>query len=56
MNFLTMAHGSIAEVQSHLYVALDEEYISKQEFQNLHAKADEASRMIQGFSNYLKKL
>ncbi|HYE64076.1 MAG TPA: four helix bundle protein, partial [Pyrinomonadaceae bacterium] len=26
-NFLNMAHGSVSEVQSHLYVALDLEYI-----------------------------
>lgn len=54
INFLAMAHGSIAEVQSHLYVALDEEYISKQEFNDLHGKANEVSRMVQGFSNYLR--
>jgi len=53
VNFLSMAHGSVGEVQSHLYVSLDEEYISKSDFNSLHAKADEVSKMIQGLSNYL---
>jgi four helix bundle protein len=52
-NFLNMAHGSSAEVQSHLYVSLDQNYINQDEFVVLHAEVDEVSRMIQGFMNYL---
>jgi len=52
-NFLNMAHGSAAEVQCHLYVALDLQYITKGDFETHYGKADEVSRMIQGFMKYL---
>jgi four helix bundle protein len=52
-NFLNMAHGSSAEVQCHLYVALDLQYIAKGDFETLYGKTEEVSRMIQGFMNYL---
>lgn len=52
-NFLNMAHGSAAEVQCHLYIALDMNYITKEDFEMLYQKADEVSKMIQSFMNYL---
>jgi len=52
-NFLNMSHGSAAEVQCHLYVALDQNYISQQDFQVLYDTVDEVSKMIQGFMKYL---
>lgn len=55
-NFLNMAHGSAAEVQCHLYVALDQKYISKKVFNMTYAKIEEISRMIQGFMKYLNEL
>ena len=54
-NFLNMAHGSSAEVQCHLYVALDLQYITEGEFATLYGKTEEVSRMIQGFMKYLHK-
>jgi S23 ribosomal protein. len=53
-NFLNMAHGSAAEVQSHLYIALDQGYIEKRVFENLYTKTEEVSKMIQSFMNYLR--
>jgi four helix bundle protein len=55
-NFLNMAHGSAAEVQCHLYVALDLQYINQGKFEVLYSKTGEVSRMIQGFMAYLKSL
>ena len=52
-NFLNMAHGSAAEVQCHLYIALDQNYISRKEFEELYERVEEVSKMIQGFMNYL---
>lgn len=52
-NFLNMAHGSAAEVQCHLYVALDQNYFNKGNFEILYKKTDEVSKMIQGFMKYL---
>jgi len=54
-NFLNMAHGSAAEVQCHLYVALDQNYISQEEFRGAYNKVEEVSKMIQGFMKYLVK-
>ncbi len=51
--FLYRAHGSIAEVQSALYIARDLNYIEEKEFKHLYKKADEISRMIAGFIKYL---
>jgi four helix bundle protein len=47
--FLVQAHGSCAEIQAALYIALDQTYISQQAFQYLYDSADEISRMIIGF-------
>lgn len=54
-NFLNMAHGSAAEVQSHLYVALDQTYIARSDFEDFYSKADDISKMIQAFMKYLGK-
>ena len=54
INFLGMAHASAAELQSHLYVALDQNYISKEDFNVLYNGTEEISKMIQGFANYLR--
>jgi len=54
INFLGVAHASTAEFQSHLYVALDQHYMSDKDFKVLYHKAEEISKMIQGFINYLK--
>lgn len=53
--FLVIAHGSAAEVQAALYVALDQEYLAESEFKALYGLADEASKMIMGLSSYLSK-
>lgn len=54
INFLGIAHASAAELQSHLYVALDQNYILNKDFKLLYNKTEEVSKMIQGFANYLK--
>ena len=55
-NFLNMAHGSAAESQSHLYVALDAGYLDQNEFNNLYSVFDECSRMIIGLSHHLRRV
>ncbi|MBS4015750.1 MAG: four helix bundle protein [Candidatus Latescibacteria bacterium] len=55
INFLGMAHGSVAELQSHLYVALDQKYLARKDFSILYDEANGVSKLIQGFVNYLKK-
>ncbi len=54
-NFLVMSHGSAAEVQSHLYIALDLGYISESEFSELYKVFDEISRMTMSLCKHLQK-
>ena len=41
--------------QSALYVAIDQKYISQTQFEALYKRTDEISKLIMGFSNYLRK-
>lgn len=52
--FLYISHGSVAEVQSLLYVALDQHYINETIFKTLYAACDEISKMISGLISYLE--
>ncbi len=52
--FLYIAMGSSCEVQSHLYVALDEKYITRNQFDDAYEKVDKAGRMISSFIKYLR--
>lgn len=54
-NFLNMAHGSVAEVQSHLYVALDLGYVTKENFDRLNGLIAEISRMTLVLAQHLRK-
>jgi four helix bundle protein len=53
-NFLNMAHGSIAEVRSHLYVALDLHYLDQNRFDYLYKLLDEISRMTLALAQRLR--
>jgi four helix bundle protein len=52
--FLAVAKGSVGEVKSLLYVALDAGLTSTEQFLRLTALAEEASRLLAGFLRYLK--
>jgi len=53
IRFLRYAKRSCTEVQSELYVALDQQYITKAEFQDLYDHARRTRSAICGFINYL---
>ena len=53
-NFLNMAHGSVSEVQSHLYVAFDLSYIDQASFSTLYNLLDEISRMTLALAQRLR--
>ena len=54
-NFLNIAHGSVAETQSHLYIAVDLGYLKQEEFNKLYSLLDEISRMVMGLSQHLRR-
>ena len=54
-NFLNIAHGSIAETQSHLYVALDLNYLKEENFTKVYVLLDEISRMTMSLTHHLRK-
>jgi four helix bundle protein len=53
LRFLRYAKRSCSEVQSQLYVALDQKYISKAEFQDVYDHAGQTRAAIRGFIKYL---
>jgi four helix bundle protein len=53
VQFLAVAKGSAGEVRSHLYVALDQGYISEVAFKELSGLAARVSRMVSGLMDYL---
>ena len=55
IRFLRYAKRSCTEVQSELYVALDEAYITDEEFENVYEQARRTRAAVRGFINYLKK-
>ena len=54
VKFLGYALRSASEVQSHLYVALDQGYLDKQQFDGIYQQAVTVKRLILGFIRYLR--
>jgi four helix bundle protein len=54
VQFLNYASSSACEVQSHLYVALDQHYISEQDFGIVYEQVKKTKSLINGFIAYLK--
>lgn len=53
-NFLNISLGSTAETKSHIYLALDLEYINQDIFDDLYQKLDEIGKMVFALSNHLR--
>jgi four helix bundle protein len=54
IKFLYYSSGSASEVQSHLYVALDQNYITEGGFEETYKQAQKTKNLINGFIKYLK--
>ncbi len=55
ISFLSISKGSCGEIKDHLYTALDENYITRPEFDHCYRLADEAGRLVGGFMRYLEQ-
>ena len=55
INFLNYSFRSASEVQSLLYVALDQGYITNSEFESSYNECLEIKNLIGGFIRYLNK-
>jgi len=53
IRFLRYAKRSCTEVQSELYMAMDQQYITEAEFYNVYEHAGRTRAAIRGFINYL---
>ena len=54
IQFLFIAMSSAAEVQSHLYIAADQGYVSKETFDSIYKQADKTGKIISGLIKYLR--
>lgn len=55
LQFLAIAKGSCGEVRAQLYVALDQEYMSQEEFEELCGITTEVGQLLSGLMKYLKE-
>lgn len=55
VQFLSIARGSLAEVQSQLHRCLDREYISQEISDTHYLLAEEVAKMLTAFIHYLNK-
>jgi len=53
IQYLFISKASSAEVQSQLYVALDQNYIAKETFKQIYDQAETVSKMDSAFIKYL---
>ena len=53
IQYLFISKSSAAAVQSHLYVALDQGYISQEDFEKLYGQAEIVSKLDSGSIKYL---
>jgi len=55
IQFCRVARGSLTESLDHLNVALDEKYLTNQEYQNLRQQREQTLKVLNGYILYLKK-
>ena len=55
IRFLIYSRRSASELQSQLYIALDNDYISQVQFAGIYEKATVVSKLINGFIRYLEQ-
>jgi four helix bundle protein len=53
IQFLFISLSSAAELQSHMYVALDQHYVTKEIFESIYRQAEKTSKLVSGLITYL---
>ncbi len=56
IHFLHISRGSLYELETQFYLALDQKYISEKDFELIIQQIQISKRLINGFINYYKKL
>ncbi len=56
VHFLHIARGSLHEVETQLFVALDQHYLNQNQFESVFELIKSCKRLLNGFINYYKKL
>lgn len=54
IQFLFISLSSVAELQSHMYAALDQKYIKKEIFESIYQQAEKTAKLISGLISYLR--
>ena len=54
IRYLVISRRSCSELDSHLYIGLDQKYISQDEFDNLIKQSSKVAQLINGFIRYLR--
>lgn len=56
INFLHISRGSLYELETQCFVALDQRYIDERQFNAIFELIQSCKRLLNGFINYYKKL
>ena len=56
IHFLHISRGSLYELETQFYLALDQKYVTEESFELVSKQIQTSKRLINGFINYYKKL
>ena len=56
INFLHISRGSLYELETQCYLALDQNYVDENNFNNIINQIQISKKLVNGFINYYKKL
>lgn len=54
--FLYISRGSLFELETQLYIALDQQFINEEMFNTVSDEIQTSKKLLNGFINYFKKL
>lgn len=56
LRYLFIARGSLYEVETHIYIALDQKFIDTRTFDKIDTELVRCKQLLSGFIRYLKKI